>query len=129
MLVGYPPFYDQNPLGIYEKILVGNLTFPPHVDPAAKDLIRQLLRQELSSRLGNLRGGAQDVKEHLWFRYSDWDSLLHKRFKAPFIPRARWAGDPQYFERYDELSREEVDHLMTEDEGCGDDFGNLFEGF
>ena len=129
MLVGYPPFYDQNPLGIYEKILMGNLTFPPHIDPAAKDLIRQLLRQDLSSRLGNLRGGAQDVKEHLWLRYSDWDSLLHKRFKAPFVPRARWAGDPQYFERYEELSREEVEHLMTEDEGCGDDFGNIFDGF
>jgi serine/threonine protein kinase len=129
MLVGYPPYYDSYPLGIYEKILAGNLTFPAYIDPIAKDLIRQLLRPDLSSRLGNLRGGAQDVKEHLWFRYSDWDSLLRKRFVAPFVPRARWAGDAQYFERYDELSGEEVENLMSESEGIGEDFGDLFDGF
>jgi protein kinase A len=129
MLVGYPPYYDSYPLGIYEKILAGNLTFPSFVDATARDLIRQLLRPDLSSRLGNLRGGAKDVKDHMWFRMADWDSLLHKRFRAPFVPRARWAGDAQYFDRYEELSGEEVDNLMNEDEGCGEDFGDLFDGF
>ena len=27
MLAGYPPFYAENPLGIYEKILAGNILF------------------------------------------------------------------------------------------------------
>jgi hypothetical protein len=45
------------------------------------------------------------------------------------VPRARWAGDAQYFERYDELSREETENLMNEAEGCGEDFGDMFEGF
>ena len=28
MLVGYPPFYDENPFGIYQKILAGRIEFP-----------------------------------------------------------------------------------------------------
>ena len=36
MLVGYPPFYDENPLGIYEKILASHPEFPRFVDPTSK---------------------------------------------------------------------------------------------
>jgi len=32
----YPPFYDENPLGIYEKILAGHAEFPRFVDPTSK---------------------------------------------------------------------------------------------
>jgi len=28
MLAGYPPFYDDNPLGIYQKIMDGYYEFP-----------------------------------------------------------------------------------------------------
>ena len=65
----------------------------------------------------------------MWFRLADWDKLLQKRFRAPFVPRARWEGDAQYFERYEELSGEEVEIMMNEDEGYGEDYGNMFEGF
>lgn len=43
MLAGYPPFYDENPFGIYEKILLGRLVFPTHFDAASRDLIKRLL--------------------------------------------------------------------------------------
>ncbi|XP_071403289.1 cAMP-dependent protein kinase catalytic subunit PRKX [Centroberyx affinis] len=32
MLAGYPPFFDDNPFGIYQKILAGKLEFPRHLD-------------------------------------------------------------------------------------------------
>ena len=28
MIAGYPPFYDENPFGIYQKILAGRIEFP-----------------------------------------------------------------------------------------------------
>lgn len=28
MLAGYPPFYDENPFGIYQKILLGKVVLP-----------------------------------------------------------------------------------------------------
>ena len=43
MLAGYPPFYDENPFGIYEKILLGRIAFPSHFDSAARDIIKRLL--------------------------------------------------------------------------------------
>lgn len=55
MLVGYPPFYDDNPFGIYEKILNGRVDWPRHLDPVAKDIIKKLLVQDRTKRLGNMK--------------------------------------------------------------------------
>ena len=32
MIVGYPPFLDDDPLGIYQKILSGKFVFPKFFD-------------------------------------------------------------------------------------------------
>lgn len=55
MLVGYPPFYDENPFGIYEKILSGKIEWPRHMDPIAKDLVKKLLTNDRTKRLGNMK--------------------------------------------------------------------------
>lgn len=52
--------------------------FPTHFDPYAKDLLKRLLVGDRSRRLGNLKGGAEDVKQHKWFRGVDWFGLLEK---------------------------------------------------
>jgi serine/threonine protein kinase len=64
MLAGYPPFFDDNPFGIYEKILSGKIDWPRHIDPVAKDLIKKLLVQDRTKRLGNMKNGTEDVKRH-----------------------------------------------------------------
>lgn len=92
MLAGYPPFFDDHPLGIYEKILRGDIAFPSHIDPFAKDLIRGLLTADRSKRLGNLRGGAKDVMGHPWFAGVDWRSLERKEIGAPIVPRVASMG-------------------------------------
>jgi hypothetical protein len=48
----YPPFYDNEPIGIYKKILSGILEFPRFFDLKVKDLIRKLLNPDLNLRLG-----------------------------------------------------------------------------
>lgn len=55
MLAGYPPFFDDNPFGIYEKILGGRVEWPRHLDATAKDLIKKLLTQDRTKRLGNMK--------------------------------------------------------------------------
>lgn len=75
MLVGYPPFYDDNAFGIYEKILQGKINWPSHVDPLSRELIRAFLHPDRSKRLGNLIGGSDDVLLHPWFRGVDWGAL------------------------------------------------------
>lgn len=43
MLVGTPPFYDNTPLKIYEKILESELFFPCELDVRVINLIKKLL--------------------------------------------------------------------------------------
>lgn len=52
MLAGYPPFYDDNPLGIYHKIMDGYYEFPPHIEPKARDLVKSFLCADTNIRLG-----------------------------------------------------------------------------
>ena len=52
MLSGYPPFYDNEPIGIYKKIVAGIIEFPRFFDVKAKDVIRKLLNPDLNYRLG-----------------------------------------------------------------------------
>ncbi|KAJ8350762.1 hypothetical protein SKAU_G00258920 [Synaphobranchus kaupii] len=55
MLAGYPPFFDDNPFGIYQKILAGKLDFPRHLDFYVKDLIKKFLVIDRARRLGNMK--------------------------------------------------------------------------
>lgn len=59
MLAGYPPFFDDNPFGIYEKILAGKIEWPRHMDPIDKDLVKKLLVQDRTKRLGNMKVGKE----------------------------------------------------------------------
>ncbi len=79
MLAGYPPFFDDNPFGIYEKILAGKIDWPRHMDPIAKDLVKKLLVQDRTKRLGNMkvkrikffRNEKKNEKKIEW-RHSEW---------------------------------------------------------
>jgi len=60
-LVGWPPFLDENPMKLYEKILKARLGFPSNMDPNARLCIREFLQTDRSKRLGNLIGGVERV--------------------------------------------------------------------
>lgn len=100
MLVGHPPFFDSTPFGTYEKIIAAKIHFPAHVDAGARDLISSLLTVDVSKRLGNLRGGANDVMQHPWFHGVDWQSLLHRQLPAPFVPHQSHPSDSSNFDNY-----------------------------
>ncbi|KAI9190077.1 cytochrome c oxidase subunit 1 [Blastocladiella emersonii ATCC 22665] len=122
MLCGYPPFFDDSPYGIYEKILLGRIHFPSFVDPAAKDLIKRLLTADTTRRIGNLRNGADDVKHHPWFKGVDWNAILSKRIAAPIVPRMSGPGDTTNFEKYPEPEPEANPDLS-------DPYGCMFPSF
>lgn len=101
MLVGYPPFYSDDPMTTCRKIVYWRtfLRFPPevHVSPEAKDLIQRLLC-DADNRLG--RNGAAEVKEHPFFRGVEWAKISSQR--PPYNPRVDHDLDTQNFERFDE---------------------------
>lgn len=131
MLAGYPPFFDDNPFGIYEKILRGRVHFPSHFDPIAKDLIKRFLTADRSKRLGNLRGGSDDIKRHKWFRGVDWNALLARHVQAPILPPSQHPGDTSNFEKYPEPKSEDLAGISSTAKSGedGDPFGHLFTAF
>ena len=58
----YPPFFDEHPFRIYEKILEGKVDWPHHLSPTAKDLIKKLLVRDVTRRLGSLKVRVQSLK-------------------------------------------------------------------
>nr|AAB30032.1 cAMP-dependent protein kinase C subunit [Blastocladiella emersonii, Peptide, 424 aa] [Blastocladiella emersonii] len=102
MLAGYPPFYDEDHVRMYEKILQGKVKWPSHFDPAAKDLLKRLLTTDLTKRYGNLKGGSKDIKMHKWFAGLDWTKLFNKQIPPPYTPPNRGDGDTSNFDAYPE---------------------------
>ena len=70
MGVGIPPLrtppLSPSPSLSSSQILEGKIKFPWHFDRHSKDLIKKLLTADLTKRLGNLKGGADDIKRHKW---------------------------------------------------------------
>lgn len=123
MLAGYPPFFDDNPFGIYEKILTGRIVFPPHFHSDARDIVKRFLTADLTSRLGNLRGGSSDVQSHKWFQGTNWKDVLDRKSPAPIIPVCSGPGDTRNFEAYPETISDENDHISLQP------FDHYFVGF
>lgn len=97
MLVGYPPFYDANAPGLYEKILRGRIRWPANIDPLSRTIVRAFLHPDRSRRLGNLIGGPDDVLNHPWFRGVDWEALERREIRAPIIPHVSASDDTRHF--------------------------------
>lgn len=102
MLAGYPPFFDEDHVKLYEKILSGKVRYPSNFEPHAKDLIKHLLSADLSKRYGNLKGGSADIKNHKWFEDMDWRRLLNLEIAPPHVPKMKQAGDTSHFDQYEE---------------------------
>jgi protein kinase A len=104
MLCGYTPFWDGgSPMKIYENILKGKVKYPPYIHPDAQDLLQRLITSDLTKRLGNLHGGSEDVKNHLWFAEVTWERLAKKDIDAPYVPPVKaGVGDTSQFDKYPE---------------------------
>lgn len=100
MIVGYPPFVDEDPMGIYQKILSGKIVFPKFFDKNAKVLVKKLLTADLGKRFGNLKNGVDDIKNAKWFADLHWDNLLGREIAAPYKPEVKSDKDVSQFEDY-----------------------------
>jgi protein kinase A len=118
MVAGYPPFTDEDPMGIYQKILGGKISFPRIFDKNAKALVKKLLVADLSKRYGNLKNGAEDVKKHKWFELTHWEHLLQKKVPPPFKPKVAGESDTSNFEAYPDSTEQSEVVKMAADPFC-----------
>lgn len=83
-----PPFWDTSRTRRVKKILRGidYVKFPSHFSEAFEDLIRHLLVDDQSKRLGRTQNGIQGIKSHRFFAGFDWEGLVQKRITPPIMP-------------------------------------------
>ena len=76
---------ETDPVLIYKTIINHRLVFPSGVDPLSKarDFISVLLSKDPVKR-----GNIEKMKTHPWFVGLNWDMLINKQIKGPFLPVA-----------------------------------------
>ena len=105
MIVGYPPFFSEDPSVTCQKIMQWKKTLVIPTDaklnPAAADLIARLMC-DAEHRLG--ANGAEEVKAHPFFKKTDWGFLRHSL--PPFIPDISSDIDTTNFDKFEEDKNE-----------------------
>jgi len=122
MLAGFPPFYDDSPFGIYQKVLACKFDMPRHVDVKARDLIKRLLMIDKVKRLGCGKHGTEDLKKHKWFKGTDWDLVINRSHRPPFVPNLKSVEDTSMFDKYPESTEGSAPPVSAKD-------SELFEVF
>ena len=101
MVVGYPPFFADDPSLTCQKILhwkkTLNIPREAGLSREASDLIKKLIC-DASERLG-IRG-AQEIKSHPFFKGINWDKIRETR--APWVPKLQSEWDTSNFDKYEE---------------------------
>jgi len=82
------------------RILQGQINYPSVMSNDAKDLVSKLCRVDVAERLGYTSGGAQSIKDHVWFRSIVWDDIAARRGPGKIVPLISSPTDTRNFDRY-----------------------------
>ena len=63
----------------------------------------------------------EEIKKHKWFRYVDFDDVLHRRIPAPWVPPLKNEQDSTWFDEYAD-SREAAVALRRDENAQFEDF-------
>lgn len=132
MIHGWPPFYHDQPMKVYEKIITGKVDYPATFTKALEDIVSKFLVKNPSKRLGNVKGGIADITKHKWFGSFDWRGLMAGTLLAPSMPNlsafdaavAAEGEDESDEDDDDESERHEVCHACSSHpcpSGCADE--------
>lgn len=78
MLVGIPPFYNDNMKILYENIEKGKLKLPKYLSNEAKKCLQRLLNKDPKKR-----PSMEAIMKDPFFADIDWDALARKELEPP----------------------------------------------
>ena len=101
MVVGFPPFFSENPSDTCKKIVKWKEHFSipsdANLSPEAENFILRMVSPP-ETRLGI--HGVEEIKKHPFFKGVDWNNI--RKVKAPFIPDLKNDFDTHYFDTFPE---------------------------
>ncbi|CAF0735730.1 unnamed protein product [Rotaria sordida] len=98
MLTGAPPFTADDRKRTMDKIIKAKLVIPAYLTIDARELIRNLLRRQVSHRLGSGSEDAEAIKNHSFFRHLNWADVYAKRYDPPYKPILKSDDDVSQFD-------------------------------
>ncbi len=99
MLTGMPPYYSKDREKLFHIIKTEQVKFYKYLSKEAVDLLTKLFIKDPEKRLGSGPNGLNDIKSHPFFAEIDWDNLLAKKIKPPFIPKLKNISDVKYIDK------------------------------
>lgn len=99
MLVGESPFPGDDEEEVFDSIVNDDVRYPRFLSPDSVSLIQKLLQKNPEMRLGAGQEDAAEIKRHKFFQGVDWDVLLAKTMKPPFVPVIKAAKDVSNFDQ------------------------------
>jgi len=121
MLASFPPFFDDEPMMTYRKIIQGKFKFPRYLSAPAKDLIAKFLKPKATKRYGIIKGGADLIRQHPWYKDFSWESLQSQSLKAPIKNKVKSHSDLSNFDHFQEKT-EDLTYKGDPDLGWDADF-------
>jgi len=104
MLVGESPYPGDDEEEVFDSIVNEEVKYPRFLSSDAVNIMRRLMRKNPEKRLGSSEADAEDVKRQSFFKSLNWDDLLNKKIKPPFVPTIRHMEDVSNFD--DEFTAE-----------------------
>ncbi|KAK5642432.1 hypothetical protein RI129_008599 [Pyrocoelia pectoralis] len=98
MLVGESPFPGDDEEEVFDSIVNDEVRYPRFLSLESIAIMRRLLRKNPERRLGSSERDAEDVKKQAFFRNIQWDDLLLRRVKPPFVPTVNHLEDVSNFD-------------------------------
>lgn len=98
MLVGESPFPGDDEEEVFDSIVNDEVRYPRFLSLEAIAIMRRLLRKNPDRRLGASERDAEDVKKQAFFRNVNWEELLMRKVKPPFVPTVSGAEDVSNFD-------------------------------
>ncbi|KAK7164613.1 hypothetical protein R3I94_003103 [Phoxinus phoxinus] len=98
MLVGESPFPGDDEEEVFDSIVNDEVRYPRFLSPESVSVVQKLLQKNPEKRLGAGDQDANEVKKHRFFQGMDWEVLLAKRAKPPFLPSIKAPADVSNFD-------------------------------
>ena len=120
LLTGQTPFaksFKDSHYEIYLRVLKGKIKYPRTMHIMCKNIVSKLCHAELEKRLKD----PNDMKKEAFFEI-EWNAVLNRRLKPPFIPKIESPGDSRHFDQYKESNKEKF-AMKVKTDYCA------FEGF
>lgn len=126
MLTGMPPFTADNRKNTIDAILKGKLNIPAYLAPDSRDLIRRLMKRQVSIRLGSGPTDGQAVRAHPFFKSVNWDDVLARRLEPPIKPKLDSEDDVSQF---DTKFTKQIPVDSPDDTTLSESANLIFQGF